>query len=244
MVHHDLEAQGVDVEVAGRREVVGTDVGYDSPHVHGASMKVDDTCHPRGMTSAVGEDFQDAVLTNQQWDGRTFEHCDFTDADLTGLSTRNCVFTECVFTGTDLNGSKHVATAFRSCKFERTVFGKSTMDGCSLLGSNFVDCRLRAWTLRETDLTLVGMGKADLRGLNLRGIRFREANLTECDLRRCDLREADFSGARMLGARLGEADLRDARIDADALVAANLRGARIDMATALTFAAAHGLRVD
>ncbi|GAA0525656.1 hypothetical protein GCM10011581_14250 [Saccharopolyspora subtropica] len=46
------------------------------------------------------------------------------------------------------------------------------MDGCSLLGSSFVDCRLGAWVLGETDLTLVGMGRADLRGLDLRGIRF------------------------------------------------------------------------
>jgi hypothetical protein len=143
----------------------------------------------------VGEDFTDAVLTEQEWEASEFERCDFSDADMSGLVTRNCVFTECTFTSTDLSESRHRATAFRGCQFDRTNFLKSTWDGCSLLGSGFTHCRLRTWTLRETDLTLVGMGNADLRELDLRGIRFREANLSEADLRRCDLREADLSGA-------------------------------------------------
>ncbi|EQD81764.1 hypothetical protein N599_34315 [Saccharopolyspora erythraea D] len=198
----------------------------------------------RRMTIAVGEDFSDAVLTGQEWDGRSFERCDFTDADLRGLRTTSCVFTECTFTGTDLGESVHRATAFRSCRFERTVLQHSTVEGCTMLGSGFVDCRFRPLTVRETDMTLVGMGRSDLRGTNLSGIRFREANLGECDLRECDLREADLSGARLLGTRLEEADLRGARIDADGLVQAVLRGARVDSMTALAFAAAHGLHVD
>jgi uncharacterized protein YjbI with pentapeptide repeats len=106
------------------------------------------------------------------------------------------------------------------------------------------DCRLRPWTLRDVDLTLVGLGRADLRDTVLAGLRFREANLVEADLRGADLSRADLSGARLLGARLEGADLREARLDADALVQARLAGARIDIDTAIAFAAAHGLRVD
>lgn len=193
----------------------------------------------------VGGDFRDAVLVGEEWSGREFERCDFTDADLSGLRTANCVFTECAFTGADLADSRHRATAFRSCRFERTRFGGSEWDGCSLLGSFFDACRWRPCRVRETDLTLVGAGRADLRGLDLRGLRFREANLAEADLRRCDLREADLSGARLLGAALDEADLRGARIDAAAFVRiGSLTGSRVDPETALLFATAHGLHVD
>ena len=124
----------------------------------------------------LGEDFSDAVLTGAEWDGREFAHCDFTDADLGLLRARNCVFTECTFRRTDLAESRIRACAFRSCRFDRAVLRDSRWEGCSLLGSSFVDCRLRQWKPGETDLTLVGMGRADLRGLDLRGVRFREAN--------------------------------------------------------------------
>ena len=97
---------------------------------------------------AVGEDFAEAVLIHQEWDGREFEHCDFTGADLTGLRAANCVFTECTFARADLADARLRATAFRSCTFDRTLLRESTWDGCSLLGSSFVACKLRPCTLR------------------------------------------------------------------------------------------------
>ncbi|HEX5115150.1 MAG TPA: pentapeptide repeat-containing protein [Pseudonocardiaceae bacterium] len=165
------------------------------------------------------------------------------EADLHGCRTEGCRFVECVFRHTDLVDAKHTATAFHNCRFDHTMLTRWTLDGCSLLGSTFLDCRMRPITMRDTDLTLVSLTGANLREATFAGLRLRDANLMESDLRDVDLRDADLTGARLLGTRLEGADLRGARIDADGLVQAGLRGARIDLDTAVRFAAAHGLVV-
>jgi uncharacterized protein YjbI with pentapeptide repeats len=191
----------------------------------------------------IDENYRDAVFPEARWERREFERCDFTEADLRGLVTEGCTFTECNFTRADLGESQHHATAFRQCTFDRTVLGESAFTGCSLLGSMFVDCRLRPWTVREVDLTLVGLSGCDLRKTDMTGLRLREANLIDADLRESDLRNADLTGARLTGAKLTGCDLRGARIDADGYAQAVLRGARVDLEMAVSFAAAHGLIV-
>lgn len=195
------------------------------------------------IDTVLDESYVDAVCTGERWERKHFERCDFSGADLRGLVTRRVTFDDCTFGKTDLGESRHSATAFRSCVFDRAVLAESVWEACSLLGSMFVDCRLRPWTVRDSDLTLTGLGGNSLRKMDLSGLRLREANLTDADLREVDLRQADLSGARLLGTRLDDADLRGATLDADGLVRAILTGARIDMDTAIAFAAAHGLRV-
>ena len=120
------------------------------------------------MTEATeivtGESFADARLSRQEWRGVTFEQCDFTEADLSAATTHGCRFVRCDFGRTDLGDSRHTATAFHNCTFDRVLWTRSTLDGCSLLGSTFLDCRTRPWTIRDTDLTLVGLSGANLRG--------------------------------------------------------------------------------
>jgi uncharacterized protein YjbI with pentapeptide repeats len=113
-----------------------------------------------------------------------------------------------------------------------------------MLGSVFVQCRLRPLTLEEVDFTLAVLGGNDLRGVDLSGCRLREANLVEADLRKTQLCGADLSGARTTGTRMADADLRGAIVDPSLWTTASLSGARVDIAQALAHAAAHGLRLD
>jgi uncharacterized protein YjbI with pentapeptide repeats len=180
----------------------------------------------------------------QQWADCEFTGHDFTDEDLSRLQTERAVFSECNFSGVNLAESQHRGSAFRNCTFQRTLLWHSTFAHCSLLGSVFLQCRLRPIMLDEVDFTLVVLGGNDLRGIDLSGCRLREASLVETDLRKAVLRGADLSGARTTGARLDEADLRGATVDPALWRTATLAGARVDVGQAVAFALAHGLRLD
>ena len=65
-----------------------------------------------------------------------------------------------------------------------------------MLGSVFVQCRLRPLTFDEVDFSLAVLGGNDLRGVDLSGCRLRETSLVETDLRKAVLRGADLSPAR------------------------------------------------
>jgi uncharacterized protein YjbI with pentapeptide repeats len=180
----------------------------------------------------------------QQWADREFTGHDFRDDDLSRLRTERVVFSECDFSGVNLSESQHRGSAFRNCRFERTTLWHSTFAQCSMLGSVFVQCRLRPITFDEVDFTLAALGGNDLRGVDLSGCRLREASLVETDLRKAVLRGADLSGARTTGTRLDDADLRGAIADPALWRTATLAGVRVDIAQAMAFALAHGLRLD
>jgi uncharacterized protein YjbI with pentapeptide repeats len=180
----------------------------------------------------------------QQWADREFAGHDFRDDDLSRLCTERVVFSECDFSGVNLSESQHRGSAFRNCRFERTTLWHSTFAQCSMLGSVFAQCRLRPITFDEVDFTLAALGGNDLRGVDLSGCRLREASLVETDLRKALLRGADLSGARTTGTRLDDADLRGAITDPALWRTATLAGARVDIAQAMAFALAHGLRLD
>lgn len=180
----------------------------------------------------------------QQWADCEIAGRDFTDDDLSRLHTERVVFTECNFSGANLAESQHRASAFRNCTFQRTLLWHSIFQHCSMLGSVFVQCRLRPLTFDEVDFTLAVLGGNDLRGVDLSGCRLREASLVETDLRKAVLRGADLSGARTTGTRLDDADLRGATVEPSLWRTASLAGARIDVPQALSFALAHGLRLD
>jgi uncharacterized protein YjbI with pentapeptide repeats len=84
----------------------------------------------------------------------------------------------------------------------------------------------------------------NLRGIDFSGCRLREASLVEADLRKTVLRGVDLSGARTTGTRFDEADLRGATVDPSLWTTATLTRARIDIEQALSYAVAHGLRLD
>jgi uncharacterized protein YjbI with pentapeptide repeats len=180
----------------------------------------------------------------QQWADREFAGRDFRDDDLSRLCTERVVFSECDFSGVNLAESQHRGSAFRNCRFERTTLWHSIFAQCSMLGSVFVQCRLRPITFDEVDFTLAVLGGNDLRGVDLSGCRLREASLVETDLRKAVLRGADLSGARTTGTRLDDADLRGATADPALWRTATLAGARVDIAQAMAFTLAHGLRLD
>jgi uncharacterized protein YjbI with pentapeptide repeats len=152
----------------------------------------------------------------QHWVDREFTGTDFRDEDLSRLRTERVVFSDCDFSGVNLAESHHSGSAFRNCTFERTLLwhwghlplAGDTFAQCSMLGSVFVDCRMRPVTFDEVNFTLAVLGGNDLRGLDLGGCRLREASLVEADLRKAVLRGADLSGARTTGARMDDADLR------------------------------------
>jgi uncharacterized protein YjbI with pentapeptide repeats len=179
-----------------------------------------------------------AVWTEEEFVGR-----DFRDEDLSRLRTERVVFDDCDFSGVDLSESSHVGSAFRNCRFRRTTLWHSTFKHCSLMGSEFTECRLRPLVLVEVDLTLAVLGGCDLRGVDLSDCRLREAGLVGADLRKAVLRRADLTGVRCNNAKFDEADLRGARVDPTLWTTAALRGARIDIGQALAYAAAHGLDV-
>jgi len=154
------------------------------------------------------------------------------------------VFTDCDFSGANLAESVHHGSAFRNCRFERTLLWHSMFAQCSMLGSVFVQCRLRPMTFDEVDFTLAVLGGNDLRGVDLSGCRLRETSLVETDLRKAVLRGADLSGARTTGARLDDADLRGATVDPSLWRTASVAGARVDVGQAVAFAVAHGLCLD
>jgi uncharacterized protein YjbI with pentapeptide repeats len=177
------------------------------------------------------------------WVDEEFVGRDFRDEDLSRLRTERVVFDDCDFGGVDLSESEHVGSAFRNCRFRRTTLWHSTFKHCSLMGSEFTECRLRPLVLMEVDLTLAVLGGCDLRGVDLSDCRLREAGLVGADLRKAVLRRADLSGVRCNGAKFDEADLRGARVDPTLWTTVALRGARIDIGQALAYAAAHGLDV-
>jgi uncharacterized protein YjbI with pentapeptide repeats len=177
------------------------------------------------------------------WSDQQFSGDDFREQDLVGLNTERVVFDDCDFSGVNLAESQHLGTAFRNCRFRRATLWHSTFRNCSMMGSVFVECRLRPVTFDEVDFSLAVLGAADLRGVDLSGCRLREASLVEADLRKAVLRGADLTGARVVGARFDEADLRGARVDPTLWTTASLRGAKIDIHQALAFSAAHGLDV-
>ena len=181
-----------------------------------------------------------------QWVGREFDGVDFrdfADEDLSRLHTERTVFSECNFSGVNLAESQHRASAFRNCIFERTSLWHSTFAQCSMLGSVFVQCRLRPITFDEVDFTLVVLGGNDLRGVDLSGCRLRETSLVESDLRKAVLCGADLTGARTTGTKLDDADLRGATVDPALWRTASLAGARVDVGQAVAFAQAHGLQL-
>jgi uncharacterized protein YjbI with pentapeptide repeats len=178
------------------------------------------------------------------WTDCEFVGRDFRDDDLSRLRTERVVFTECDFSGVNLAESEHQGSAFRNCTFNMTMLWHSTFRQCSMLGSVFTRCRLRPLTLDEVDFTLAVLGGNDLRGVDLSGCRLRETSLVEADLRKTLLRGADLTGARTTGTRLDDADLRGAIVDPSLWTTASLAGARIDIEQALTYAVAHGLRLD
>jgi len=169
---------------------------------------------------------------------------DFRDEDLSRLRTERAVFSECNFSGVNLSETQHLGSAFRNCTFERTLLWHSAFHQCSMLGSVFVQCRMRPITFDEVDFTLSVLGGNDLRGVDLGGCRLRETSLVETDLRKAVLRGADLSGARTTGTRLDDADLRGATVDPSLWRTASLSGARVDVSQAMAFALAHGLRLD
>jgi uncharacterized protein YjbI with pentapeptide repeats len=179
-----------------------------------------------------------------RWVDREFDGHDFTDEDLAGLHTERTVFSACNFSGANLAESQHRASAFRNCTFQRTSLWHSSFAQCSMLGSVFVQCRLRPITFDEVDFTLAVLGGNDLRGVDLSGCRLRETSLVEADLRKTVLRGADLSGARTTGTRLNDADLRGATVDPSLWTTAVLAGARVDVGQAVAFGVAHGLRLD
>jgi len=180
----------------------------------------------------------------QHWVDREFSGRDFHDEDLSRLRTERAVFSDCDFSGANLAESEHRGSAFRNCMFERTLLWHTTFAQCSMLGSVFVQCRMRPMTFDEVDFTLAVLGGNDLRGVDLGGCRLRETSLVETDLRKAVLRGADLSGARTTGTRLDDADLRGATVDGALWRTASLSGARVDVPQALAFAVAHGLCLD
>jgi len=183
-------------------------------------------------------------LSDAPWTGGQFIGRDFRDEDLSRLRTERVVFDECDFSGANLAESQHRESAFRNCRFERTLLWHSQFAQCSMLGSVFVQSRMRPLALDDVDFTLAGLGGVDLRGLDLSGCRLAEANLVETDLRKAVLSGADLTGARTIGTRLDDADLRGARVDPTLWTTASLTGTRIDIAQAIGYAAARGLRLD
>lgn len=192
----------------------------------------------------IGEDFSDTRLDGQEWNGRQFVRCTFRDADMSGVRTDSVVFTECDFTGTDLTESTHTNSAFRSCTFTRTNLQHSTFRHSTMMGSVFVDSRMRPAVYDEVDFTLAALGNVDLRGLDLTGCRMREANLVSADFRKAILRSVDFAGARTVDAKFDEADLRGAVADQSLWVSASVRGAKIELMQAVAYAGANGLVVE
>jgi uncharacterized protein YjbI with pentapeptide repeats len=166
------------------------------------------------------------------------------DDDLSRLRTERVVFTECDFSGVNLAESEHQGSAFRNCTFNLTTLWHSTFRQCSMLGSVFERCRMRPLTLDEVDFTLAVLGGNDLRGIDFSGCRLRETSLVQTDLRKAVLCGADLTGARTTGTRLDDADLRGAVVDPSLWTTASLARARVDVAQAIAYAAAHGLRMD
>jgi uncharacterized protein YjbI with pentapeptide repeats len=80
------------------------------------------------------------------WIDCEFAGRDFRDEDLSRLRTERTVFSECNFSGVNLAESQHLGSAFRNCTFERTLLWHSTFHQCSMLGSVFVQCRMRPTT--------------------------------------------------------------------------------------------------
>jgi uncharacterized protein YjbI with pentapeptide repeats len=83
---------------------------------------------------------------------------------------------------------------------------------------------MRPLTLDEVDFTLAVRGGNDLRGVDLSECRLRETSLVQTDLRK--------------------AVLCGAVVDPSLWTTASLTRARVDIAQALAYAAAHGLRMD
>jgi uncharacterized protein YjbI with pentapeptide repeats len=116
------------------------------------------------------------------------------------LRTERVVFSECHFSDVNLAESERRASAFRNCTFQRTFlwhWGYRPLAGdifrqCSMLGSVFMQCRLRPLTFDEVDFMLAVLGGADLTGAQTTGTRLDAA----------DRRGARAASGRVTGQRL------------------------------------------
>jgi uncharacterized protein YjbI with pentapeptide repeats len=113
----------------------------------------------------------------ERWADRHFEGHDFTDEDLTRLDTERAVFDGCDFGGANMAESRHRGSAFRNCTFRRTSLWHSAFEQCSMLGSVFVQCRMRPIFFDEVDFTLAVLGGNDLRGAVVDPSLWRTASL-------------------------------------------------------------------
>jgi len=96
-----------------------------------------------------------------------------------------------------------------------------------MLGSVFVQCRLRPLTFDEVDFSLAVFGGNDLGGVDMGGCRLRAAKGDQ------------LGGDRPAQGRAARRDHRRVVVRT-----ASLAGARVDVPQALAYALAHGLRLD
>jgi uncharacterized protein YjbI with pentapeptide repeats len=181
------------------------------------------------------EAFADLDLPRADVANREFLRCTFTSVQLPDADLRGARFDECLFNRCDLSRAGAAKVAARGVAFV----------GCRLMGVDFSDLRpTPSLVFEKCTLQYATFGPANLAGTRFIGCKLVEVNFFETRLTEADFTDSDLTGARFEGCDVRGAQFAGTRgfyIDP----AKNLvTGARINAETAVTIAAALGLKVD
>lgn len=195
------------------------------------------------------ETINDRSIVDEDWyaaelDGRRFVDCWFNRVDLTEAHGRGAEFVRCRFSNCKFNVSEHRHSAFLVCRFQRCSFFSAVFDGCKMSGSTLTDCDLLPVSIRGGRWNGVILRAAELAGINMTGCDLSDADLSESDLTGADLTDTDLSHATIRNTVLTDSHLVGATIDGVDLTAAILGNTHVDIAGAISVAAAYGAVLD
>jgi uncharacterized protein YjbI with pentapeptide repeats len=197
--------------------------------------------------SAIGVDFESAVLNTTRFERTILRAAKLTKADVHLAEFVATDASEITAQELVLNEAKVTGSSFARASLERSLFVKLDLDGVDLSGARLERCAFVSCTARRANFTGATLtGVAFVEACVLDDASFVQAHMPTCNLRgvpvaRADftaahLDGADFSGGVLTKAKFYRASAREARFDkADlsevSMLAANLMGASFMNAT-------------
>ncbi|MDR9857319.1 pentapeptide repeat-containing protein [Paenibacillus sp. VCA1] len=126
--------------------------------------------------------------------------------DYRGLNFNYARFEKAVLTGSRMEGASLLGTRFEQCRCEHVDYGKTLLydtdfRGCDLTGARFDGALGGRDAFVETHGLLFGMNGVQFQGANLSQASFRYAKIAG-DFTGADLEHADFTGADLTGSRM------------------------------------------
>ncbi|WP_213471646.1 pentapeptide repeat-containing protein [Paenibacillus dendritiformis] len=138
-----------------------------------------------------------------------YEHIagvNLTQGDYRELDLNYARFEKAALTGSCMEGASLLGTRFEQCRCEHVDYGKTLLydtdfRGCDLTGARFDGALGGRDTFVETHGLIYGMNGVQFQGANLSHATFRYAKIAG-DFTGAELEQADFTGADLTGSRM------------------------------------------